>query len=137
MERELENRIRGVLDAAPIEFAYLFGSEAANRAERSSDIDLAVFADPALSAAARFDLRLKLIAQLIPVAAPKQIDLVVLNDAAPALAFSVLSTGRLLVCRAPLRRFDFEWKALARYHDRRYYDQRYTRLTLARPSVPK
>lgn len=137
MDRELENRICAVLDTKPVQFAYLFGSEAANQAGRTSDIDIGVFLDPALTAAARFDLRLRLIAQLIPAAAPKQVDLVVLNDAPPALAFSVLSTGRLLFCRAPLRRFDFAWKTLARYHDRRYYDQRYTRLTLARSSIQK
>lgn len=137
MNPEQEARIRSVLeDADSVRFAYLFGSEALGRAGATSDIDIGVFLDPALSNEDRFDLRLRLIAKLVPAVAPKPVDLIVLNNAPPALAFSVLSTGQLLFCREPLLRFDFAWKSLARYHDRRFYDRRYTRLALVRNSIP-
>jgi len=78
--------------------AYLFGSMAAGRAHRESDIDVGVLLDCQRypSARDRFDLRLILIGRL-QGAARRDIDLIILNDAPPQLARHIMTTGRPLV----------------------------------------
>jgi predicted nucleotidyltransferase len=75
---------------------YLFGSIAAGRTHRESDVDLAVLLDWSLypNAAARFEARLRLIADLSVALRRNDIDLVILNDAPPHLAREIVTRGR-------------------------------------------
>jgi len=74
---------------------YLFGSHAAGRAHRESDVDLGVLlrweAKPARDD--RFAAKLRLIAELGPLAAPAAVDVVILNDAPPLLGRRVVYEG--------------------------------------------
>jgi predicted nucleotidyltransferase len=74
---------------------YLFGSHAANRAHRESDVDLGVLlrweAHP--QRGDRFEVRLRLIGELGGIVAPAAADVVVLNDAPPLLGRYVVGTG--------------------------------------------
>lgn len=80
---------------------YLFGSHAHNRAHRESDVDVAVLLDRemAATARARFDLRLRLAAELIAALHCNNIDLVVLNDTPPTIARAIVTHGRSVFCR--------------------------------------
>ena len=62
---------------------YLFGSHAAGRSHRESDVDIGILLDRHMYAtpAARFDVRVRLTATLMPALFPSAPDLVVLNDA--------------------------------------------------------
>lgn len=82
--------------------AYLFGSVAAGRAHRESDVDVAVLLDRQAypDRAARFEARLRLIGQL-QVATGRDIDLVVLNDAPPQLARHIMTGGTRLLAANP------------------------------------
>jgi predicted nucleotidyltransferase len=76
--------------------AYLFGSIAAGRAHRESDVDVAVLLDRSVAphAAERFEHRLRLSAVLIAALHRNDIDLLVLKDAPPQLARAVVLNGR-------------------------------------------
>ena len=80
--------------------AYLFGSFAASRAHRESDLDLGVLLDweryP--TARQRFEVRLGLIGPL-RAATGREPDLVILNDAPPQLGRHILTAGRRLMTR--------------------------------------
>ena len=80
---------------------YLFGSHAAGRPHRESDVDLGVVLRHAdyPTARERFEARLRLHALFQPILGGAPLDLVVLNDAPPGLAAAVMTTGRCLVCR--------------------------------------
>lgn len=96
--------------------AYLFGSEARGEAQVGSDIDLAVlFADDGpedpyaamgLRIAARLSARLG-----------RDVDVVVVSSAPPALVHRVLRDGQLLVDRSPKTRLQFEVDSRNRYFD--------------------
>lgn len=82
---------------------YLFGSHAAGRAHRESDVDVGILLDRRTHAtpAARFEVRVRLTAMLVHALSPSQPDVVVLNDAPPVLAAAIATRGRRLGCTAP------------------------------------
>jgi len=79
--------------------AYLFGSYSLGRAHRESDVDLAVLLRHSRypTARERFEVRLRLVAQLQP-AIVRPLDLVVLNDAPPLLARRIVTGGLRVFC---------------------------------------
>jgi predicted nucleotidyltransferase len=100
---DLEMSLRGFFTGAGgagVASAYLFGSEAAGRAHRESDLDVAVllsrerFPTPR----SRFDRRLQLTADLIGHLHRNDVDLVVLNDVPPLLGRHIVHEGTVL-CR--------------------------------------
>src|SRR5262245_25966253 len=76
--------------------AYVFGSVAAGRARRDSDIDIAVLLRDAMPQSRMFQCRLNLIADLGAKLHRSDIDVVILNEASPLLAHRVLSRGKLV-----------------------------------------
>ncbi len=97
-------RARAAFEAGtpvPVVAAYLFGSHAAGRAHRESDVDIGVwlpYAGPMAIAAGRFAAGARLGSWLQAELRTSQVDLVVLNDAPPGLAAAVATTGVLLHC---------------------------------------
>lgn len=93
--------------------AYLFGSQARGTARGHSDVDVAVL----LADDDRGERRLELIADLSASVDAGDVDLVVLNDAPPALAYRVLSEGRLVLCRDEKARIRHWVRTVDRYLD--------------------
>jgi len=98
-ERDVDPLLRAVASAAEslpeIKAAFLFGSQASGRARADSDVDVAILID---AGAARIDARTQLRRVLEALAAhvaADRLDIVILNDAPPALAFQVLKGGKL------------------------------------------
>ena len=92
----LHEALGRALAASPgVVSAYLFGSAAAGREHRESDVDLAVLLDRQVlpHAADRFELRLRLGGQL-PGIAGREVDVVILNDAPPQLVRRIMTEGR-------------------------------------------
>jgi len=100
-EAPIRDRLVAALDGADgLVSVYLFGSVAAGRAHRESDVDLAVLLDRDLypTPQHRFDLRLRLIGRL-QSAIGRDVDLVVLNDAPPQLGRHIMTAGARLIVR--------------------------------------
>jgi predicted nucleotidyltransferase len=98
---------RAVGSFPAIQAAFLFGSHVAGRARADSDIDVAVLLD---TDAGLDDARTRIrhvIGALASELAADRLDVVILNDAPPALAFEVLRRGRLA--------FERDRKALHRF----------------------
>ena len=73
------------LDLPEVLAAYLFGSHAAGRPHRESDVDVAVLLSRSLDAPARFAVRVRLASELPSLLGGRDVDVVVLNDAPPPL----------------------------------------------------
>lgn len=80
---------------------YGFGSHAAGRAHRESDVDVAVLLDWVAypDRRQRFDARLDYAGQIARALGRNDIDLVVLNDAPPHLGRAIVTGGRRVYCR--------------------------------------
>ena len=102
----LAEKVRGAVPDATAEgivSVYLFGSRAAAREHRESDVDLGILFDRRIfpSARERFEARLRLFGHLAPALRGVPLDLVILNDAPPELARNVVTRGRRLLCADP------------------------------------
>ena len=80
--------------------AYAFGSHAAGRAHRESDLDIGVLLSRQRfpSERDRFARRLEITARLASTLAVRDVDVVVLNDAPPAFARRIVLDGVRLLC---------------------------------------
>jgi predicted nucleotidyltransferase len=111
--------------AAPVDCAYLFGSHARGQASPTSDIDVAVLfreSPPSGLQGLGFDL-----AGEIERSLGRQVDIVVLNRAAPDLVHRVLRDGVLVHEADRRRRVDFETRSRAEYFDVLPHLRRYRR----------
>ncbi|MBI2050819.1 MAG: nucleotidyltransferase domain-containing protein [Parcubacteria group bacterium] len=96
-------------------FGYVFGSAATGGSRKGSDVDLAVYLDPAFRARF-FDIRLELLEQFTR-SLGSEADVVVLNTAAPFLRYVAMREGIVAFEGSREARIDFELKALNEYFD--------------------
>jgi uncharacterized protein len=85
-------------------FAYLFGGLAHGRLKPLSDIDIAVFLSNGNYSAKKMDI----LGRLTEILQTDEIDLVVLNDAPPALGIRILQNRKILADNAPFERHKYE-----------------------------
>ncbi|HSW36149.1 MAG TPA: nucleotidyltransferase domain-containing protein [Candidatus Limnocylindrales bacterium] len=112
------SKITPVIASKPeIEFAYLFGSVAAETAGMLSDVDLAVYVDSACEIpASGFGYQSELITELAELLACR-VDVVILNDASIMLKHQVIKNGILVYSRSHDERRAFHEKAVREYLD--------------------
>ena len=105
-------RLVEVLATDPrVRLVYAFGSAASNVAGPLSDVDVAVLLERRLDWDAERELRGRLDA-----VAPR-VDVVILNEAPPALRFEIVTSGRCLLAHDPREQAEFEIVSLSRFLD--------------------
>lgn len=110
-------RLSVALDRDGVVAAMLFGSQATGKAGPLSDVDVALWADPALGASERFDMRLELMGEASRALRTDEVELVVLNDAPPLLQHRALRDALRLIDRDPRVRIRLETRAILDYLD--------------------
>jgi uncharacterized protein len=120
-EQHEERLLSAVAQAAQslpeIQAAFLFGSQATGRARTDSDVDVAVLLESGSDEVdARRRLRRVLEAFAAHVAA-NRLDVVILNDAPPVLAFQVLRHGKLAFERDRTALHRFRMRTYTRHSD--------------------
>ena len=124
----IDHIVRCLESVDAIVFGFLFGSRAGGRPRPNSDWDVAVYLREDLTLEERFEIRLRLMADLDVLG---RVDLVVLNDSPPLLAHRVLQGQRLLVRDASaLVRFSVRTAALA--EDARHWSEIHLKARLNR-----
>jgi predicted nucleotidyltransferase len=114
MEQELRAGIVRALKAHGVRLAYLFGSHAKGEATEQSDVDLAV------SFAVDIDARQaqgELLDALVHVLKTERIDLVLLDEIPPPLAYRVIRDGERLVAEDPREDVTFRTRTIMGYLD--------------------
>jgi predicted nucleotidyltransferase len=96
--------------------AYLFGSVARGWADQLSDVDIAVLLDERLEADERIERQLRFMVDLDEYA-DREVQVVVLNQAPPLLAYQVVRHGILLYERSRAERIAFEVRTRRVYFD--------------------
>jgi len=104
---------------------YLYGSYASGESGPLSDVDLAVLLKPNHSRNEMFELQLDLISQILQIIRGDEVDLVVLNETSPLLAYEVIRGGKVLFCRNDMARTQYEATTINRYLDWRPFSRIY------------
>ena len=113
----LRSTLKEELQQYPVLFAYVFGSQATGRTHPESDIDLGMFLEGSIRPEQRHALRLKLLGMLSRILKTDKVDLVILNEAPPLLAYEVLRTGLLVYCSNENARVEFQVRTLQAYEE--------------------
>lgn len=113
-----------------VDCAWLFGSVARGEAGPLSDVDVAVLLSLSVAPEARMDVAAALW-EALERRCPR-VDLVILEEAPPALRHRVFRDGILLVERDERRRVAFESRAIQEYLDFQYLSEIYDRALLTR-----
>jgi predicted nucleotidyltransferase len=105
--------VAGVLAARPAVLAgYVFGSVASGRQRPDSDIDIAILADSRLMRKDPLRYRLDLMSDLGSALKRSDVDVVLMNEAPPALAHNIVTKGVLVFERSRSARIAFQVRAL-------------------------
>jgi hypothetical protein len=119
-------------DERRVAAAILFGSLTTGRARADSDLDLGVLLEPAPRADERYALTRAILEALVGHLATEKVDLVILNDAPPALAFEALKHGRVAWCRDPVALHRFRVRTYRQKGDFAPVEELFRRATRAR-----
>jgi len=123
LESRLETLGDTLRDACPeVEFAYLFGSAAKGQIKPLSDIDIAVFLEPA---ADQFNSKLRVLAAASKHLATDRLDIVVLNTAPLSLAGRIVAGRRVILERKPFARQSYEALVIRQFADFRLFERRH------------
>jgi predicted nucleotidyltransferase len=115
---ELATRLGAALAKRPeVLDAYLFGSHARGQPQPHSDVDVAVFVDPARLPQSDFGFAAELTGVLMSALGTNRIDVVLLNEATPLLYHRVLRDGLRVLSRDLAATTTREGAALSRYCD--------------------
>lgn len=127
MSPDPAERLRAAASAAfaaePVQFAYLFGSQATGRARADSDVDVAVFLDESVPPGEHLDASLRLARRLADCSGVARIEaVVVLNTAPLPLAGRIRRERHVLYSRDEPARVAYESYIARRYNDYRIHE---------------
>src|SRR5262245_36660975 len=97
--------------------AYIFGSVASGRARPDSDIDIGILVDSRMMRRNPLKYRLQLIADLGSALKRSDVDVIVMNEAPPALAQNIITKGKLIFERSRSARVAYQVRTLNLFLD--------------------
>ncbi|MFN3762363.1 MAG: type VII toxin-antitoxin system MntA family adenylyltransferase antitoxin [Anaerolineae bacterium] len=100
-----------------VTLAYLFGSHARRRAWAQSDVDIGVLLAGHPDDDRCFEMRLEITGDLMSLLRTNDVDVLILNQAPPALRYAVLRDGLLLFCRERQAMIEFYVRTVNEYLD--------------------
>jgi uncharacterized protein len=116
-QKDIERIVHYFRERDEVIALYLFGSSAAKRKTRESDIDIAVLIDDSGSEKKYLERCRKEYYEASPGFSLGPVDIVILNTAPPFLKYQVLKKGRILFDRGKKLRVRFTEKAITEYLD--------------------
>ncbi|NCF75414.1 MAG: nucleotidyltransferase domain-containing protein [Xanthomonadaceae bacterium] len=99
-------------------FAYLFGSQATKKADKKSDFDIAIMLPEKYNKNKRFDIRLKMMAELSEMLNYKKVDIIILNDVSSLLfKYVIIYEGKVIYENEIDKRVDYATYIQSEYFD--------------------
>jgi predicted nucleotidyltransferase len=116
--------LRETLSQYPISACYLFGSQATQKTNSSSDYDFALLLSDHIPMKRYPDYKLLLTRELLKVAKSEFVDVVILNDKKIPLLlkFNIIKEGVLIYEKDKNRRINLECGVLLQWYDQQYFE---------------
>lgn len=115
--KQQKQNMDSVFNEYNAQFAYVFGSFVCGNNTKNSDIDIAVYLNNNFSVKKRFQIRLKLAAELAKIL-KKEVDLTIINDISSIFfKFTIIKEGKLFYTNNENLRVDVECRILSEYFD--------------------
>ena len=115
---EYLKQLKQLFAAHGVVLAYLFGSQAEGKAGPLSDVDIAVLLGSQTDRERWFQVQLDLMGELMDLFHRNNVDVVILNEATPLLAYQVIRHGQVVYEDETSRpAVDFAAYAISRYAD--------------------
>lgn len=105
----------------------IFGSASQGNLRPLSDLDLAVLLSDGLSKNQRMEKQLSLLGLANFIFKTDEIDLVILNEASPRMAYNILKTGMVMFIRDKNLYTDFRERITRHYLDFKYFRDSFDR----------
>ncbi len=125
IKEELLEIIKGseqiISDELAIRFILLVGSQTTTMTGPMSDVDIAIYVNPDRYSNDNPNLQIKLGALLGDGLKRDDIDIIILNDAPPAMRFNVVKNGLILYVKDEGEYEDYVVRTLSDYYDYSYF----------------
>lgn len=129
--KEITQKLTILFKNLPVEVVNLYGSQARGQSDRLSDYDLGMLFSDRLTKDQKWDLRLELFGSIAKILGVNEddVDLVDIEEVAILLQFNIIK-GKIIYLKNPAKKVFLEMHIMARYHDERYYLDRFFKSTL-------
>lgn len=117
--------------AQPVDAVYLFGSQATEKANKLSDVDIAVLFQENMDSSARFDKKIRMIGDVGSILKRNDVEVLDLSQATPMFRYEAIASKTVLYARNRTRMVSFETDAIRNYFDLRPLLLRLTKRKLA------
>ena len=121
LPKDVQKKIPEIIKAVEVDpdvvAFFVFGSFAIGFLKPLSDLDFGILLNDRLDKSQRFDKHIQLIGLFNDTFRTDEIDLIIMNDAPLRMAFQILKTGKILVCRNPAALIDFRELLVKKYLD--------------------
>ncbi len=105
--------------AQPVDAVYLFGSQATGKANKLSDVDIAVLFQDSLDSSGRFDKKIRMIGDVGSILKRNDVEVLDLVQASPMFRYEAIAPKNVLYARNRARMVSFETDAIRKYFDLR------------------
>lgn len=127
-----KEKIKEIAEKYNINTLYIFGSQASGKTHKNSDYDFAVQFNEKVKEKKYFDLKLKVMSEMMRLVKSDKVDLVVLNEKKLPLSLKhrIIKDGKILFVSDDIKRSRMETKIMSFYLDRQYYFKRHIKESL-------
>ncbi len=127
-----KEKIEEITEKYNINTLYIFGSQVTGKIHKNSDYDFAVQFNDKVKETKYFDLKLKIMSEIMRLVKSDKVDLVVLNEknASLSLKHRIIKDGKILFVGDDIKRSRMETKIMSFYLDRQYYFKRHIKESL-------
>ncbi|MFH1029937.1 MAG: nucleotidyltransferase domain-containing protein [bacterium] len=132
MKKISKAKIKEIAKKYDINAVYLFGSQVTGAVHKNSDYDFAVQFSETVAGNKYFDLKLKIMGEMMKLAKSDKVDLVILNEEKSPLSLKnrIIKDGKILFVNDDIKRSRMETRIMSLYRDRQYYFKRHIKESL-------
>jgi len=111
------NQLKEYFSQRPVDVVYLFGSQATEKANKLSDVDVGVLFSEGLDEGKRFDLRVRMAGDLPGIFKVEQVDVVDLDKAPLKFKYQIIAPKKVILSKNRQRMIEMEHHFVHSYLD--------------------